>query len=91
MKSPIRILAVDGGGVGGIIPARVLERLATVPSEEFGGRLTLRRVHSHVKRTVTAKAETTFGPVKLHGGNAEVGDNSIHLFKTLFGYDPTNI
>ena len=27
MKSPIRILAVDGGGVGGIIPARVLERL----------------------------------------------------------------
>jgi uncharacterized protein len=27
MKSPIRILAVDGGGVGGIIPARLLERL----------------------------------------------------------------
>lgn len=27
MKSPIRILAVDGGGVGGIIPARILERL----------------------------------------------------------------
>lgn len=27
MKSPIRILAIDGGGVGGIIPARVLERL----------------------------------------------------------------
>src|SRR5262245_31432000 len=27
MKSPIRILAVDGGGVGGILPARLLERL----------------------------------------------------------------
>jgi patatin-like phospholipase/acyl hydrolase len=27
MKETIRILAVDGGGVGGIIPARVLERL----------------------------------------------------------------
>jgi patatin-like phospholipase/acyl hydrolase len=27
MKSPIRILAVDGGGVGGIIPACVLARL----------------------------------------------------------------
>lgn len=27
MKSPIRILAIDGGGVGGIIPARLLERL----------------------------------------------------------------
>lgn len=27
MKSPIRILTVDGGGVGGIIPARILERL----------------------------------------------------------------
>ena len=27
MKSPIRILAVDGGGVGGIIPARLLEQL----------------------------------------------------------------
>jgi hypothetical protein len=27
VKSPIRILAVDGGGVGGIIPARLIERL----------------------------------------------------------------
>jgi patatin-like phospholipase/acyl hydrolase len=27
MDSPIRILAVDGGGVGGIIPARVLDQL----------------------------------------------------------------
>jgi len=27
VKSPIRILAVDGGGVGGIIPARLLEQL----------------------------------------------------------------
>ncbi len=27
MKSPIRILAIDGGGVGGIIPARVLAHL----------------------------------------------------------------
>ena len=27
MKSPVRILAVDGGGVGGIVPARILERL----------------------------------------------------------------
>lgn len=33
MKSPIRILAVDGGGVGGIIPARILDRLtATHPN-----------------------------------------------------------
>jgi patatin-like phospholipase/acyl hydrolase len=33
MKSPIRILAVDGGGVGGILPARVLARLhASYPS-----------------------------------------------------------
>src|SRR5262245_36872206 len=30
MKSPIRILAFDGGGVGGIIPARILERLHAV-------------------------------------------------------------
>ena len=30
MKSPIRILAVDGGGVGGIIPARLLERLHAI-------------------------------------------------------------
>jgi patatin-like phospholipase/acyl hydrolase len=30
MKSPIRILAVDGGGVGGIIPARILERLDAI-------------------------------------------------------------
>lgn len=28
MKSPIRILAVDGGGVGGIIPAKIIERLS---------------------------------------------------------------
>jgi len=27
MKSPIRILAIDGGGVGGIIPARILASL----------------------------------------------------------------
>jgi patatin-like phospholipase/acyl hydrolase len=27
VKSPIRILAVDGGGVGGIIPARLLDQL----------------------------------------------------------------
>jgi patatin-like phospholipase/acyl hydrolase len=27
MKSPIRIIAIDGGGVGGIIPARILEHL----------------------------------------------------------------
>jgi uncharacterized protein len=27
MKSPIRILAVDGGGVGGMIPARLLQRM----------------------------------------------------------------
>jgi hypothetical protein len=27
VKAPIRIPAVDGGGVGGIIPARLLERL----------------------------------------------------------------
>jgi len=26
-KKPIRILSIDGGGVGGIIPARVLARL----------------------------------------------------------------
>jgi len=25
MKSPIRILAVDGGGVGGILPSRLLD------------------------------------------------------------------
>ena len=29
MNSPIRILTVDGGGVGGIIPARILDRLHT--------------------------------------------------------------
>jgi hypothetical protein len=33
MKSPLRILAVDGGGVGGIIPARVLERLQATHSD----------------------------------------------------------
>jgi len=27
LKTPIRILAVDGGGVGGILPARLLDRL----------------------------------------------------------------
>lgn len=27
LPSPVRILAVDGGGVGGIIPARILDRL----------------------------------------------------------------
>jgi uncharacterized protein len=31
MKSPVRILTVDGGGVGGIIPARMLERLQAQP------------------------------------------------------------
>lgn len=30
MKSPIRILAIDGGGVGGIIPARLLQRLQAI-------------------------------------------------------------
>ena len=30
MKSPIRVLAIDGGGVGGIIPARILERLYAI-------------------------------------------------------------
>jgi patatin-like phospholipase/acyl hydrolase len=27
MKSPVRILSIDGGGVGGIIPARLIERV----------------------------------------------------------------
>lgn len=36
MKSPIRILAVDGGGVGGIIPARIIERLAQADSRLIG-------------------------------------------------------
>jgi patatin-like phospholipase/acyl hydrolase len=36
MKSPIRILAVDGGGVGGIIPARLLERLQAADPRVVG-------------------------------------------------------
>lgn len=32
MKFPIRILTVDGGGVGGILPARILQRLHALDS-----------------------------------------------------------
>jgi len=36
VKSPIRILAIDGGGVGGVIPARLLDRLQALDPRVVG-------------------------------------------------------
>jgi Patatin-like phospholipase len=36
VKSPLRILAVDGGGVGGIIPARLLDHLSAADPRLIG-------------------------------------------------------
>ena len=54
-------------------------------ANRLGRRCSRRRVHPHIERIVTPKAETASRRVELHGRDAEVGEHAVD------GSDPSHI